>query len=569
MSEQPQDSSSTPPRSNGPSQDVRRLALGTPRESGRKESQIDPAARLPPQDLDAERAVLGSMMLDRDAAGLVLQIIPREEPYRFYLPAHAKLFMVLVDIYDNAGAMDLVVVRDELERRKVLEELGGVDFLIELVESIPSAVHCEHYARIVRDKSLLRDVIRCAGEITEMAYDGGGSAQQVLDESEKALFEITQKRIRNPAVQVRDLLADVYKYLDAPGASHITGVPSGFIELDELTGGFQPGELIIVAARPSMGKTALGLSVAEHVSVTEGRPLVFYSMEMSRQQIVFRLLCARGRINSHQLRKHMIRQSDVDSVHAVAADLQNAPLFIDDTPGMSLMELRAKARRLMVSQKIEMIIVDYLQLMSDPRAARESRQHEIATISRGLKALGRELKIPVIALAQVNRNPEGREGNRPRMSDLRESGAIEQDADVIILLHREEYYLRDRIRRLASDGEDEAAPAPVESGGRKRPRKEDLQKQYEAVKNQAELIVAKQRNGPTGTVVIRFDQDYTRFDNFGHGAEPDFVPRTDEPYIRIPADAVEVTGDAAPDTPFNSEGPGEADESDDEGGTPF
>lgn len=451
------------------------------------------AQRLPPQDLDAEMGLLGSMMLDRDGIGLVLQIIPREESQRLYRPDHRKLFEVLVDIYDGGRAMDLIVVRSELERLGLLDELGGADYIIELAESVPSAAHIEHYARIVRDKSLLRDVIAACARITDDAYDHREPAQELLDAAEKRLFEVTEKRVRNQAVHLRDVLRHTFEQIETREGHYISGVPSGFVELDDLTSGFQPGELIIVAARPSMGKTALGLCLAEHVGIDEGKAVAFFSMEMSRQQIAQRMLCSRGRVDSHKLRRNMLSDQEFHLLTEAATAMRDRPIYIDDTPGMSVMELRAKGRRLKMLHDIAAIYVDYLQLMSDPATARESRQHEIATISRGLKALARELSIPVIALAQLNRNPEGREGNRPRMSDLRESGAIEQDADMIILLHREEYY----------------KPDDPDSKGK------------------AELIVAKQRNGPVGTVQLQFNHRYTRFDNLNVGPEPDYVPAQD------------------------------------------
>ncbi len=455
-----------------------------------------PAARLPPQDLDAEQALLGSMMLDRDAAGLVLQIIPRDESNRFYRPDHRKLFELLVDVYDANQPMDIIVVRDELQRRKHLDEVGGLDYLTELVESVPSAVHAEHYARIVRDKSLLRDLIACSGRTIEAAYDHREQAQQILDTAEQRLFEVTFKRISNPVVKIQVFVDEIFAKLQEREDSYLTGVATGFTELDDLMSGLQPGELIIVAARPSMGKTALGLSIAEHVAVAEQRPVAFFSMEMSRQQIAQRVLCARGRVDSHRVRRNRLNETEMMRLQHVADELGNKPFFVDDTPGMSVMELRAKARRLKMIHDIDLVVVDYLQLMGDSHSARESRQHEIATISRGLKALARELRIPVLALAQLNRNPEGREGNRPRMSDLRESGAIEQDADTIILLHREEYYLKDR-------------------------KDEKSREMLEKVRGVAELIVAKQRNGPTGTVSVQFHQSFTAFDNLSVAPEPD------------------------------------------------
>lgn len=445
-------------------------------------------------------SLLGAMMLDRESVGLVLQIIPREESWRLYLPRHRKLFEVLVEMYDAGKAIDFVLLRSDLEQRGLWDEVGGVNYITDLIDSVPHAAHVEHHARLVRDKALLRELIQCAGTIIEEAYDHREDAQALLDHAEKRLFDVTQKRIRNPALAVRDLLGLIFEQLQEREGLIVTGVPTGFLELDDITSGFQPGELIIVAARPSMGKTALGLSLAEHIAIDERQAVAFFSMEMGRQQIVQRLLCSRGRVDSHKLRRGMLSEEEIAKLQAVADLMQDKPIFIDDTPGMSVMELRAKARRLHVMHKLRAVVVDYLQLMTDPLSARESRQHEIATISRGLKALARELSVPVVALAQLNRNPEGREGNRPRMSDLRESGAIEQDADMVILLHREEYYLKDK-------------------------KDEKSQSLMEQVRGKAELIIAKQRNGPTGTVELMFNDRYTRFDTLSTGPEPDYVPR--------------------------------------------
>jgi len=458
------------------------------------------AARIPPQSLEAEQALLGSMMYDREAVGLVLQIIPREDATRFYRSDHRKLFALLIDVYDSGEPMDLVVVRDALERRGLLEEVGGIEYLTELVESVPSAAHAEHYARIVRDKSLLRDLISVSGEVVDKAYGHREEAQQIFDEAERLLFGVTEKRIRNPAVQIRDLLGSIFKELEGEERHYINGVPTGFLELDDLLNGLQRGELVIVAARPSMGKTALGLSIAEHIAIDEQIPVAFFSMEMSREQIARRILCSRGKVDSQKVRRNRLNDRELTALRDVAGDLEEKPFFVDDTPGMTVMELRAKARRLALVYQVQCIIVDYLQLMSDPVSGRESRQHEIATISRGLKALARELNVPIIALAQLNRNPEGREGNRPRMSDLRESGAIEQDADTIILLHREEYYLKDK----------------------KDEKSLNLMEQYRGM---AELIVAKQRNGPTGTVKLTFVQSSTRFEPYTVAPAPDSYVR--------------------------------------------
>ena len=447
--------------------------------------------RIPPQDIEAERSLIGSMMLSRDAIGDVLPIIHRNESERFYRPDHRKVFEVLVDMYDRGDPIDLVAVRNEFDRRSLLEEIGGVDYIVQLAESVPSHLHAEHYARLVRDKATLRDLIVAAGKITDQAYSHHEDAREILDRAEQALFQVTEQRIAEQAEPIRHQLEDIFQLIESHDGHYITGSPTGFIELDDMLSGLQNGEMIIVAARPSMGKTAFGLNVAEHVAVRENRPAAFFSMEMSKQAVVQRLLCSNGKVDSHKLRRGMLSDKDIQDLHEAGGRMQQAPLYVDDTPGMSVLELRAKSRRLRARHNVEVIFVDYLQLMHTPGSA-DGRQQEVSEISRGLKALARELNIPIVVMSQLNRNPEGRSDNRPRMSDLRESGAIEQDADVVMLLHREEYYKK------------ESAP--------------------EDIRGVAEVIIDKQRNGPTGVIKLHFSQKYTRFDNQAHGQEAAYAP---------------------------------------------
>jgi replicative DNA helicase len=429
-------------------------------------------------------SLLGSMMLSREAIELVLPILSRQEAERFYLPDHQELFKVLVDLYDQNKPIDLVVVKDELVRRDLLERVGGETYMIDLVQSVGSWAHAEHYSRIVRDKSMLRDLITASADIIETAYAEGDEAKRILDDAEKALFEITEQRISNSAIPLGEALADIYQEIESGNGGNVKGRRTGFVELDELTCGLQKGELVILAARPSMGKTALGLNIAERMAADDQCPVAFFSMEMGRQQVAQRVLCSRGSIDSHKMRRGMLGESDIQQLGFVCQQLAEAPLYIDDTPGMSILELRAKVRRLRMRHQIECVFVDYLQLMHAP--GHESRQTEISFISRGLKSLARELNIPIVSMAQLNRHAESREGHRPRMSDLRESGAIEQDADMVMLLHREEYYKRDDP----------------------------------TLKGQAEIIVAKQRNGPTGDIKIHFNHHLTRFDNLSMAPDP-------------------------------------------------
>jgi len=435
------------------------------------------AERVPPQDLDAEMALLGSMMMSRDAIAEVVPVIARSDSRWFYVPAHQKLFEVLLDLYDDpTKAIDLICVSDELRRRDLLEHVGGQDYMIRLAESFAEWANAEYYANIVRDKGLLRDLIRCAGEIADEAYSATDEVRLTLDLAEQRIFGVTEQRVGGRVVDVRDAVSKLVRQLEMGQEGVCTGISTGFTQLDEYTSGFQPGDLIILAGRPSMGKTALGLSIAQRMAVESQASVVFFSMEMSSDQVAQRLVCSLGRIDAQRLRRRMLSEKEHRELLDVCAAFDHSPLFIDDTPGMSIMELRSSARRLKQKHDIKAVFVDYPQLMHVPGS--ENRQNEIATISRGLKSLGRELEVPVIAMAQLNRMSEGRQDKRPLMSDLRESGAIEQDADVVLLIHREEYY---------------------------HPEKEEVQ-------NQAELILAKQRNGPTGSITLHFNKKFTRFD---------------------------------------------------------
>jgi replicative DNA helicase len=448
--------------------DVRRIELG---------QLFD---KLPPHAIEAECAVLGSMILDWRVVGDVLQKLKAND---FYKPAHAAIYDTLIELYDQNQSIDMVQLNQRLKDKQQLDQIGGLEYLMELAESVPSAVSVQHYAKIVHDKSVLRKLIESAGLILYDAYNSSEPASDLLDKAEREIFEIAQGRTHDQATKLDDLLREVYEQLEASEGRLITGTETGFYELDEMTNGLQKGEMIIIAARPSMGKTAFALNMAEHIAATNKQACLVFSLEMSRQQLAQRLLCSRSGVDSHKLRRNMLSGDDFAQLQLTVGELSEAPLFIDDTPGLTLLELRAKARRLCASHDIKAVVVDYLQLMSQPGA--ESRQQEVSNISRGIKALARELEAPVICLSQLNRAAEGREGHRPRMSDLRESGSIEQDADVVMMLHREDYYHR---------GEDD----------------------YEET-NVAEVIIAKQRNGPTGTLKLLFNGSTTRFNNLAQG----------------------------------------------------
>ena len=442
------------------------------------------AQRIPPQSLEAEMSVLGSVVLDKECAADVIRLV---RPESFYRHEHQLIYQALLNLYEADKPIDGVLLRDELRHRGHLEQIGGVEYLTRLLESVPSAANVVYYAQIVRDKAMLRDLIRAIGEISNRAYEDREAVADMMDEAEQKIFEITQRKITGHAVPIKEIMEKTFEMIDQR-RGHVYGLPTGYLELDELTGGLQRGEIIVIAARPSMGKTALGLNIAEYVGADNHQAVLIFSLEMAAQQLAERMLCGRGHIDSHRLRKTMLTDEEIQTMHICADELSQSAIFVDDSPSLTPLELRAKARRLKLQHDIQLVVVDYLQLMHVPGA--ESRQQEVATISRQLKALARELDVPVIVVSQLNRAPEGRENHRPRMSDLRESGTIEQDADVVMMLHREDYYHNEP----------------------------DYQKT-----NSAELIIAKQRNGPTGNIQLTWKAQWTRFLDLSHAPEPAVV----------------------------------------------
>jgi replicative DNA helicase len=437
-----------------------------------------------PASIEAEAATLGSMILDRECIGQVVEQIDSDA---FSLPEHRHIFDAVIKLYEANSKIDLVLLRDELTRRDRLKAAGGVDYLVRVAESVPTAANVEYYVRIVKEKSMLRQLVRVSEEILRQACDEAGDVGEKLDIAEKQIFAVTEKKITGSAVAIKHLLTETFENIESRKGNHITGLPTGFTELDQLLCGLHPGEMIVVAGRPSMGKTSFALNIAEHIGADNNLPTVVFSLEMGRQQLVERVLCSRARVDSQGVRKGMISAEQHTELTRVGGELYEKPIFIDDTPGLTPLMLRAKCRRLKSQHDIQCVFVDYLQLMGLGGQV-ESRQQEISTISRYFKALARELEVPVIVLSQLNRSPEGREDHRPRMSDLRESGSIEQDADVVLLLHREDYYNKG---------------------------KEDFEES-----NVAEIIIAKQRNGPTDTVKLYFDGRFTRFDNLSHTSSP-------------------------------------------------
>jgi len=436
--------------------------------------------RLPPHSIEAEMCLVASMMLDKEMVGQVVQIIDRDA---FYQADHQIIYDVLVKLYEQNRPIDAVILREELSKRQLLEEVGGVAYLAQILNSVPSAAHGAHYATIVREKALLRQLIAASNDVLRDAYAPHEQADLVLDRAEKKIFEIAQKKVGNAMVELQEVLYEVFEMIENRGQR---GVPTGFFELDDMLNGLQKGEMVIIAARPSMGKTAMAMNIVEHIAADERQPCAVFSLEMSKQQLAQRMLCSRAEIDAHKLRKGLLNSEEYTKLANVVGELAKAPIWVDDSPGLTPLELRAKARRLKLQHDVKCIMLDYMQLMDNPGP--ESRQQQISEISRGIKAVARELNVPVIALSQLNRQSEGRDGHRPRMSDLRESGSIEQDADVIMLLHREDYY---------------------------RMSEPDFQPD-----NIAEVIIAKQRNGPTGTVKLTFLNKATRFENLSTQNDP-------------------------------------------------
>ncbi len=437
--------------------------------------ELSTLERLPPQNLEAEQAVLGSMLLEEDA---IVQAAELLEESAFYKDAHRKIFATLLTLYKANIPVDLVTIAEELKKRNLLEDIGGASYLATLTSIVPTAANAEHYCRIVKQKSILRHLIQVTTRIASECYEEAHEPDLLLDRAEALIFDIASKKLKRDAVAMKDIIKSSIEMIDLlyqrKGA--ITGMPTGFIELDQQLAGLQPADFIVVAGRPAMGKSSFALCVAEHVAMSQKSGVALFSLEMSKENLVQRMLCSHARINAHNVRSGMLSTSDWPNLTKAAGKLSEAPIFIDDSPSISVLELRAKARRLKSRHNISLVILDYLQLM-DESSFSENRQQEISLISRSLKALARELRVPVIAVSQLSRAPERRESFRPRLSDLRESGAIEQDADVVLMLFREDYYnLTDENKGIA------------------------------------EVIIAKQRNGPTGSVKLAFIKEYTRFE---------------------------------------------------------
>jgi replicative DNA helicase len=439
--------------------------------------------KLPPQHLEAEQSVLGAILLENEALHAALEILSVDDLYR---ESHRKIFQAMLALSEAREAIDLITLTEQLRKQGTLEEVGGRSYLALLVNAVPTAANTRHHAKIVHEKALLRRLIEAVTEILTESYDDQREVDDLLDVAEQRIFQISEKKVRPGFVPIKEIVKGSFEMIERlyEKQERITGVPTGYRDLDDLTSGLHPGDLIVVAGRPSMGKTALCLNVAEHVGIEKREPVAIFSLEMAKEQLGVRMLCSQARVDSHKLRSGFLGESDWPKLTTAAGRLSEAPIFIDDSPAISIHEMRAKARRLQKEHGLSLLIVDYLQLMRG-RGAAENRQQEISEISRSLKALAKELRVPVVALSQLSRAVETRGGKKePILADLRESGAIEQDADVIIFIYREEVYNK----------------TPENRG-------------------KAEILVRKQRNGPTGDVTLSFLERYTRFENFESRSE--------------------------------------------------
>jgi|YelNatPaOPRAMG01_1025707.scaffolds.fasta_scaffold01581_12 replicative DNA helicase len=445
----------------------------------RRNKKVKPDFRVPPQNIEAEQSVLGGILIDSESINKVIDILSPED---FYRESHRKIYELMIELYEKSEAIDIITLSSLAKDRGLLEEVGGVTYLSSLVDMMPSAANIIQYAKIVREKAILRELINVANEIIEKSHEVDLDVEDYVDDAEKMIFQVSEKKFKPSFYHIKDVVKEnvktIWKLYEQKQA--VTGIPTGFIELDRLTSGLQPCDLIVVAGRPSMGKTAFCMNIAQYVSMLKDSPVPvgIFSMEMSKEQLVTRMLSSEAEVDHTRLRTGTFSSSELQRIFQAAGRLSEAKIFIDDSPSMSILELRARARRLSREHGVGLLIIDYLQLIKG-RSNAERREQEISEISRFLKALAKELKIPVIAISQLNRMVEQREDKRPRLADLRESGAIEQDADLILFIYRDEVYHKDK----------------------------------ESNKGVAEIIIGKQRNGPTDTVRLAFIDKYATFKN--------------------------------------------------------
>ncbi|WP_408008795.1 replicative DNA helicase [Pseudalkalibacillus sp. A8] len=444
--------------------------------------------RIPPHNIEAEQAVLGAVFLEPESLTTVTELLMPED---FYRAAHQRIFSVMVNLSEKGEPIDLVTVTSELQDHKLLEEVGGVSYLSDLANSVPTAANIEYYGQIVEEKSLLRRLIRTATDIAANGYSREDEVEQILNEAEKNILAVAQRKNTGVFKSIKDVLVQAYDNIEMlqNKKGDITGIPTGFVELDRITAGFQRNDLIIVAARPSVGKTAFALNIAQNVATKTDENVAIFSLEMGAEQLVMRMLCAEGNIDAQRLRTGDLQPEDWQKLTMAMGSLSNAGIYIDDTPGVRVSDIRAKCRRLKQEKGLGMILIDYMQLILGNGKSGENRQQEVSEISRSLKGLARELEVPVISLSQLSRGVESRQDKRPMMSDIRESGSIEQDADIIAFLYRDDYY----------DKESEN-------------------------KDIIEIIIAKQRNGPVGTVELAFVKEYNKFVNLERRFDENEMP---------------------------------------------
>ncbi|EOO64977.1 replicative DNA helicase [Bacillus cereus] len=446
------------------------------------------ADRTPPHNIEAEQAVLGAILIDQDALTSASELLV---PDSFYRTKHQKIFEVMLGLSDKGEPIDLVMMTSAMADQGLLEEVGGVSYLAELAEVVPTAANVEYYARIIAEKALLRRLIRTATHIVSDGYEREDDVDGLLNEAEKKILEVSHQTNAKAFQNIKDVLVDAYDKIELlhNQKGEVTGIPTGFTELDKMTAGFQRNDLIIVAARPSVGKTAFSLNIAQNVATKTDENVAIFSLEMGADQLVMRMLCAEGNIDAQRLRTGSLTSEDWAKLTMAMGSLSNAGIYIDDTPGIKVNEIRAKCRRLKQEQGLGMILIDYLQLIQGSGKSGENRQQEVSEISRTLKGIARELQVPVIALSQLSRGVESRQDKRPMMSDIRESGSIEQDADIVAFLYREDYYDRETEN-----------------------------------KNTIEIIIAKQRNGPVGSVELAFVKEFNKFVNLERRFEDGHAP---------------------------------------------
>ncbi len=444
--------------------------------------------RTPPHNIEAEQAVLGAIFLEPQAIATASEVLL---PEGFYRASHQRIYEVMLNLSEKGEPIDLVTVTTALSNQRVLDEVGGVSYLSDLANSVPTAANIEYYTKIVEEKSILRRLIKTATGIVTNGYSDEGDVESVLNDAEKNILEVAQSKDSGRFKNIKDVLIDVYDNIEQlhNNDEEVTGVPTGFRDLDNITSGFQKNDLIIIAARPSVGKTAFALNIAQNVAVTAQENVAIFSLEMGADQLVMRMLCAEGNINAQKLRTGSLEEEDWGKLTMAMGSLSNAGVFIDDTPGIKVNEIRSKCRRLKQEHGLGMILIDYLQLIQGNGNSKENRQQEVSEISRALKGLARELNVPLIALSQLSRGVEGRQDKRPMMSDIRESGSIEQDADIVGFLYRDDYY----------DQESEK-------------------------QNIIEIILSKQRNGPVGTVELAFVKEYNKFVDLDHRYDQSDIP---------------------------------------------